>query len=200
MRSRSRTRLSVGTGPGLPDSAFEHDGQLTKREVRAATLAALQPFPGALLWDIGAGCGSISIEFMRAARGARALAIEDMPARRAMIEANAARLGVPELTLVKGRAPAALKGLETPDAVFIGGGLTRPGVFDTAFAALRIGGILVANSVTVEGEAMLLALAPRHGGTLTRISVSRAEPVGSFLAFKPMLQVTQLIIRKAAAK
>ena len=188
----------TGTGTGLPDSAYEHDGQLTKREVRAATLAALQPFPGALLWDIGAGCGSISIEFMRAARGARALAIEDMPARRAMIEANASRLGVPELTLVKGRAPAALKGLETPDAVFIGGGLTREGVFDAAFGALKPGGILVANSVTVQGEAKLLALAPLHRGTLSRISVSRAEPVGSFLAFKPMLQVTQLIIRKKA--
>ncbi len=188
----------MGTGAGLPDSAFEHDGQLTKREVRAATLAALQPFPGALLWDIGAGCGSISIEFMRAARGARALAIEDMPARRVMIEANAAKLGVPELTLVKGRAPAALKGLEAPDAVFIGGGITRDGVFDTALAALKSGGVLVANSITVQGEAKLLALAPLHGGALTRISVSRAEPVGSFLAFKPMLQVTQLIIRKKA--
>ena len=192
--------LFTGTGVGLPDSAFEHDGQLTKREVRAATLAALQPFPGALLWDIGAGCGSVSIEFMRAARGAKALAIEDMPARRAMIGANAAKLGVPELTMVKGRAPAALKGLEAPDAVFIGGGLTRDGVFDAAFGALKPGGILVANSVTVQGEAKLLALAPLHGGTLTRISVSRAEPVGAFLAFKPMLQVTQLIIRKKAAK
>jgi precorrin-6B C5,15-methyltransferase / cobalt-precorrin-6B C5,C15-methyltransferase len=187
-----------GTGAGLPDSAFEHDGQLTKREVRAATLAALQPYPGALLWDIGAGCGSISVEWMRAARGARALAVEDMPMRRTMIEANARKLGVPELTLVKGRAPAALKGLETPDAVFIGGGITRPGVFETAFAALRTGGVLVANSVTVEGEAKLLALAPLHGGTLSRISVSRAEPVGGFLAFKPMMQVTQLIIRKKA--
>jgi precorrin-6B C5,15-methyltransferase / cobalt-precorrin-6B C5,C15-methyltransferase len=188
----------TGTGAGLPDSAFEHDGQLTKREVRAVTLSALQPFSGALLWDIGAGCGSVCIEFMRAARGARALAIEDMPARRALIEANAARLGVPELTLVKGRAPAALKGLETPDAVFIGGGLTCNGVFDAAFGALKPGGILVANSVTVQGEAKLLALAPQHGGMLTRICVSRAEPVGAFLAFKPMLQVTQLIIRKKA--
>ena len=190
----------MGSGAGLPDSAFEHDGQLTKREVRAATLAALQPYPGALLWDIGAGCGSVSIEWMRAARGASALAVEDMPMRRAMIEANARRLGVPELMLVKGRAPAAMKGLETPDAVFVGGGITRPGVFDTAFAALRTGGLLVANSVTVEGEAKLLALAPLHGGTLSRISVSRAEPVGGFLAFKPMMQVTQLIIRKKALK
>ncbi len=190
----------TGTGPGLPDSAFEHDGQLTKREVRAATLAALQPFPGALLWDIGAGCGSVGVEWMRASRGARALAVEDMPMRRAMIEANAVKLGVPELALVKGRAPAALQGLEKPDSVFIGGGITRPGVFDTAFAALRTGGILVANSVTVEGEARLLALAPLHGGTLSRISVSRAEPVGGFLAFKPMMQVTQLIIRKKALK
>lgn len=186
----------TSTGTGLPDSAFEHDGQLTKREVRAATLAALQPFPGAVLWDIGAGCGSIGIEWMRAARGAKALAIEDMPARRAMIEKNAATLGVPELILVKGRAPAALKGLEAPDAVFIGGGITRDGVFDAAISALKPGGVLVANSITVQGEARLLALAPLHGGSLSRISVSRAEPVGSFLAFKPMLQVTQLIVRK----
>jgi precorrin-6B C5,15-methyltransferase / cobalt-precorrin-6B C5,C15-methyltransferase len=191
---------TVLTCIGLPDSAFEHDGQLTKREVRAATLAALQPFPGALLWDIGAGCGSISVEWMRAARGAKALAVEDMPMRRAMIEANARKLGVPELTLVKGRAPAALKGLDAPDAVFIGGGITRPGMFDTAFDALKTGGVLVANSVTVEGEAKLLALAPLHRGTLSRISVSRAEPVGGFLAFRPMMQVTQLIIRKNASQ
>lgn len=189
----------TGTGAGILDSAFEHDGQLTKCEVRAATIAALQPFPGALLWDIGAGCGSIGIEFMRAARGARAIAIEAAAARRAMIETNAKRLGVPELTLASGEAPAALEGLPQPDAVFIGGGLTRPDVFETAFAALRAGGVLVANAVTVEGEAKLFTLAQSHDGALTRIAVSRAEPVGGFLAFKPMLPVTQLSIRKKAA-
>ncbi len=189
--------LFTGTGPGLPDSAFEHDGQLTKREVRAVTMAALQPFPGALLWDIGAGCGSISIEFMRAARGAQGRCpLRTCRRGGQLLRQMPIKLGVPELVLVKGRAPAALKGLETPDAVFIGGGITRDAVFDTAFAALKPGGILVSNSVTVQGEAKLLALAPLHGGTLSRISVSRAEPVGSFLAFKPMLQVTQLIIKK----
>jgi precorrin-6B C5,15-methyltransferase / cobalt-precorrin-6B C5,C15-methyltransferase len=188
---------AVLTGPGLPDSAFEHDGQLTKREVRAATLSALQPFPGALLWDIGAGCGSVGIEWMRAGLGARAVAIEENDARLAMVEINAKMLGVPGLKTVQGTAPDTLKNLPGPDAVFIGGGITDSGVFEAAFEALRPNGILAANAVTVQGEARLIELAGMHGGALSRISVSRAEPVGGFTAFKPMMPVTMLTIRKA---
>ncbi len=138
--------------PGLPDDAFAHDGQLTKREVRAATLAALAPAPGQLLWDVGAGCGSIAIEWLRAAPNARAIAIERDAARRALIEANAATLGVPRLEIVAGVAPAALGGLAAPDAVFIGGGVADAALVEACWRALRLGGRLVANVVTVEGE------------------------------------------------
>lgn len=181
---------------GLPDDAFQHDGQLTKREVRAATLAALAPYPGAILWDVGAGCGSIAIEWLRAARGARAFAIEDNAARRGMMAANATNLGVPDLKVIAGRAPAAMAGLAAPDAVFIGGGVAEVGVFETCFQELKPGGRLVANAVTVEGEARLIDLARAWGGGLTRIAVSRAEPVGKFLAFKPMMPVTMLVLQK----
>lgn len=181
---------------GLPDDAFQHDGQLTKREVRAATLAALVPYPGAVLWDVGAGCGSVAIEWTRAARGSKAFAIEDNAARRAMIAANAIKLGVPDLTIVEGRAPEALAGLPAPDAVFIGGGISEPGVFETCFQALKPGGQLVANAVTMEGEARLIVLAQEWGGSLSRIAVSRAEPVGRFMAFKPLMPVTMLVLQK----
>jgi precorrin-6B C5,15-methyltransferase / cobalt-precorrin-6B C5,C15-methyltransferase len=190
-------QIYFGAAPGLPDDAFEHDGQLTKREVRAATLCALQPFPGALLWDIGAGCGSVGIEWMRAARGARAVAVEENDARLAMIEANAKALGVPELKIVKGAAPDCLRGLPAPDAVFIGGGITDARLFEGAFDALIPNGMLVANAVTVQGEARLIELAGKHGGALSRMAVSRAEPVGGFTAFKPMMPVTMLTLRKA---
>ncbi len=184
------------TVAGLPDDAFEHDGQLTKREVRAATLAALAPYPGAVLWDVGAGCGSIAIEWLRAARGAKAFAVEDNAARRGMMATNAARLGVAELQIVAGRAPEGLAALPQPDAVFIGGGITDPNVFETCFQALKLGGRVVANAVTVEGEARLIDLAQAWGGSLSRIAVSRAEPVGKFLAFKPMMPVTMLALQK----
>ena len=184
------------TVPGLPDDAFRHDGQMTKREVRAASLAALGPYPGAVLWDVGAGCGSIAIEWMRAARGAKAFAVEDNETRRAMMAENATVLGVPELHIIEGRAPAALAGLAAPDAVFIGGGVSEPGVFEACFEALKPGRRLVANAVTVEGEARLIELAQAHDGRLSRIAVSRAEPVGRFLAFKPLMPVTMLEITK----
>lgn len=181
---------------GMPDDAFEHDGQLTKRVVRAATLSALQPYPDALLWDIGAGCGSISIEWMRAARSAMAIAIEPNAQRRKMIENNRVVLGVPKLQVVPGEAPEALKGLPVPDAVFIGGGLTSKGVFEAAWRALRPGGRLVANGVTLESEARLIALAEKHGGTLERIAASEAAPVGRFSAMKPFMTVTQWTVVK----
>lgn len=177
---------------GLPDDAFEHDGQLTKREVRAATLAALAPLPGGTLWDLGAGCGSISIEWMRAGEGRTAIAIERDAGRAAMIARNAATLGVPGLRIVRGAAPEALEGLPRPDAVFIGGGIRTPGLLAAAWANLPPGGRLVANVVTAEGEAQLLDWRERHGGTLTRIAVSRAEPVGPHHLWRSLAPVTQL--------
>jgi len=182
--------------PGLPDEAFRHDGQMTKREVRAATLAALAPVPGQLLWDIGAGCGSVAVEWMRAAARARAVAIERKAERRAMIAENAAALGAPLLQVVAGEAPAALDGLEAPDAIFIGGGVSQDGLIGLCWQALKPGGRLVANAVTLEGEAALLAWQKEHGGALSRIAISRAEPVGPFQGWRPMMPVTQY----AAAK
>jgi precorrin-6Y C5,15-methyltransferase (decarboxylating) len=182
--------------PGLPDRAFTHDGQLTKQPIRAATLAALAPLPGELLWDIGAGSGAIAIEWLRAARGTRAIAIERSTERGAMIRTNAASLGTPDLKVVQGSAPDALSDLPAPDAVFIGGGVTIEGVFEAAWAALKPGGRLVANVVTLEGEALLLARHGQLGGSLTRFSISRAEPVGPHQAWRPLMPVTQLLLEK----
>lgn len=176
---------------GLPDDAFVHDGQLTKREVRAATLSALAPLPGQTLWDVGAGSGAISIEWLRAAPSSRAFAVERDTDRCTFILRNAAALGVPELNLVAGEAPAALTDLPEPDAVFVGGGLSVPGLVESCLDALKPGGRLVANAVTVEGEARLFALHGKHGGQLTRIAVSRAEPVGAFQGWRSLMPVTQ---------
>jgi len=184
------------TVPGLPDSAFHHDGKLTKRAVRAATLAALAPAPGQHLWDVGAGSGAVAVEWMRAARGASADAIEPRIERRAMIASNAAALGTPELGIVAGEAPTALGGLTPPDAVFIGGGITAPGLIERCWAALPPGGRLVANVVTLEGESRVIEAAARFGGALERISVARAVAVGEFQGFKPQMSVTQWAVTK----
>ena len=177
---------------GLPDAAFAHDGQLTKRDVRAATLSRLAPMPGELLWDVGAGCGSIGIEWMRAEGSCRAIAVEPSPERRVLIERNRVALGVPDLVLIPGRAPQALEGLEPPDAVFIGGGLTLEGVADRCWQALKPGGRLVANGVTLQSEAFLVGLRERIGGDLTRISVAHGEPLGRFLGWRTAMPVTLL--------
>ena len=176
--------------PGLSDDMFQHDGTMTKQEVRAVTLAKLMPMRGALLWDIGTGCGSVAVEWMRAARYARAIGIEPRADRRAMAAANALSLGVPKLELIDGQVPEALDGLEKPDAVFIGGGLS-PETFDAAFAALRPLGRLVANAVTLESEATLVDLHKTHGGQLVKLSVNRAEPVGRLTGWRPLMPVTQ---------
>ncbi len=177
--------------PGLPDDLFEHDGQITKREVRAVTLSALAPTPGAVLWDVGAGCGSIAIEWMRA--GGFAVAVERDTNHCDMIARNAALLGVPGLQVLAGAAPEALEDLKgsIPDAVFIGGGVTRDGVLDQCWEALKPGGRLVANAVTVESEAVLLAWQARQGGRLIRLSVSRLAPTGRFHSWRPFMPVTQ---------
>ncbi|RSM45722.1 cobalamin biosynthesis bifunctional protein CbiET [Actinoplanes sp. ATCC 53533] len=176
--------------PGLPDALYESDGQLTKREVRAVTLAVLGPQPGELLWDVGAGSGSIAIEWMRTHRDCRAVAVESASERVGRIVRNAAALGVPKLRVVEGRAPGALAGLPAPDAVFIGGGLTRDGVVDAVLAALPAGGRLVANAVTLESEAVLAAWYAKLGGDLTRLAVQRAAPVGGFTGWRAMMPVT----------
>ncbi|MDP3967142.1 MAG: precorrin-6Y C5,15-methyltransferase (decarboxylating) subunit CbiT, partial [Nocardioides sp.] len=177
--------------PGLPDDTFDHDGQLTKREIRAVTLSALAPRPGQLLWDVGGGAGSIAIEWLRAHPTTRAVAVEQHEERAARIAANAARCGVPELEVAHGRAPDALAELHPPDAVFIGGGLTVPGVVEACWAALRPGGRLVANAVTLESQADLVRWRDRFGGTLTRIDVARSTDVGRFTGWRPAMPVMQ---------
>ncbi len=178
---------------GLPDDAFRHDGQLTKRVVRAATLAALAPLPGELLWDIGAGCGSIAIEWLRAARDMRAIAIERDKARAAFIAENAAVLGVPEIEIIGSAAPAALAALPLPDAIFIGGSVSDGSIWDMAWRSLRPGGKLVANAVTLAGEAVLFQRHAAQGGELTRIAVAQAE---DHRFWRQSMPVTQLVLVK----
>lgn len=181
---------------GLPDSAFEHDGQLTKRDVRAITLARLAPTPGELLWDVGAGSGSIGIEWMRAHPSCRALAVEADTGRQQLIERNRDALGVPGLQLIRGKAPQALAGLERPDAVFIGGGVTREGVFETCWQQLKPGGRLVANAVTLQSELTLMNWRERYGGELTRVHIAQAQPLGEFDTWRQALPITLLDLVK----
>jgi precorrin-6Y C5,15-methyltransferase (decarboxylating) len=179
--------------PGLPDNAYHHDGQLTKREVRAVTLSTLAPLPGELLWDVGAGCGSISIEWMRSHPRCRAIAIEQNSSRLSYIADNATALGTPNLQIIAGKAPDILKDLPAPDAIFIGGGVTAEGLFDICWQALRTGGRLVANVVTIEGEQILFEWYKKVGGNFSRITIHRAEPIGKFLGWRAMAPVTQWI-------
>lgn len=190
-------RLPLTTG--LPDDAFRHDGQLTKRDVRAMTLARLAPKPGELLWDVGAGCGSIGIEWMRAHTSCRTLAIEANDVRQEHIRFNRDALGVPALQLVCGAVPEALLGLERPDAIFIGGGVTLPGVFEHCWEQLKPGGRLVANAVTLQSEALLVSWRERIGGELTRLVVSQAQPLGGFDTWRAALPITLLEVWKQQA-
>jgi precorrin-6Y C5,15-methyltransferase (decarboxylating) len=180
--------LTLGRHPGLPDAAYESDGQLTKWPIRAMTLAALRPAPGELLWDVGAGSGSIGIEWLRAEPRARAIAIESREDRAARISANALHLGVPSLRVVHGVAPGVLAGLDLPDVVFVGGGLNEPGLLETC---VQTGARIVANAVTLEGEQALYAVQREHGGSLLRIELSHAEPLGSLEAWRPQRPVVQ---------
>ncbi len=181
---------------GLPDAWFEHDGQLTKQEVRAMTLAVLAPRQGEVLWDIGCGSGSIAIEWLLRHPANRAVAVERRGDRAARAARNAASLGVPRLTVIEGEAPAALAALPPPDAVFLGGGAERPSLVEAAWDALRAGGRLVANAVTIETETVLLEACRRHGGTLRRLAVERLEVLGTMRAFRPALTVTQWAAEK----
>ncbi len=187
----------LATTPGLPDEVFANDGQLTKRIVRAATVSALAPRPDACLWDLGAGCGSVSIEWLRASPGGAAYAVERVSERCALIRKNASVLGVPQLNIVESDV-AVLVGddLPTPDAVFIGGGLTEETVH-RSHDALSMHGRLVANAVTVEGEAVLAYAHATYGGELNRIAVATASAVGERTGWRPAMPVTQWSCYKA---
>jgi precorrin-6Y C5,15-methyltransferase (decarboxylating) len=176
---------------GLPDDYFEHDGQISKREIRAATLAALSPRRGERLWDIGAGSGSIGIEWMLCDPGNIAMAIEESADRAARIARNAATLGVPGLTIVHGRAPAAFAVLPPPDAIFIGGGASDEDVIDQASSALSVGGRLVANAITLETQTLLYRRFKDQGGELVQMQVAHAAPVGTFFGWRPAMPVVQ---------
>jgi len=186
----------IALARGLPDDFFEHDGQLTKSEVRAVTLAALAPLAGETLWDIGLGSGAIAIEWMLCHPSLRAIGVEARPDRAARAARNALSLGVPGLRIVVGEAPAALTNLPVPDAVFVGGGAQDAGVLDAAWSALRAGGRIVVNAVTIETEALLFAAHRARGGTLTRIAIDRLDSVGSMHGFRPAMTVTQWAARK----
>lgn len=188
--------LVIPLAAGLPDSLFAHDGQITKQEIRAVTLAALAPRAGELLWDIGCGSGSVGIEWMLRHPSCRAIGIERDTDRSARAAANAASLGVPAWQGVDGAAPAALADLPTPDAVFIGGGANADGVIDTAWDRLRSGGRLVINAVTLETEAAVIAQQQRRGGSLTRLSVERLDRIGTMHGFRPAMTVTQWRVEK----
>jgi len=182
--------------PGLPDDVFEHDGQLTKREVRAITVSSLAPMPGQMLWDIGAGCGSIGIEWLRGTLNARAIAVERNMDRLGMINRNALALGVPELKVIFGEALTEIIGLPSPDAVFIGGGLTTDGLLEYCWQNLRPGGRLVANAVTFESERRLFEACEMLGGDLNKIEISRAQAMGDYTSWHGLMPVTQLKIIK----
>jgi precorrin-6Y C5,15-methyltransferase (decarboxylating) len=191
--------IEVAAGPdariiplarGLPDELFEHDGQITKREIRAVTLSALAPRAGELLWDIGCGSGSIAVEWLLCDRANRAIGLDGRADRAVRAARNALALGVPDLEIIHGEAPAALVGLPTPDAVFIGGGAQDTGVVEAAWAALRPGGRIVVNAVTIETEALLFAAQAQRGGTLTRLSVDRLGSIGDMRGFCPSRTIT----------
>lgn len=176
---------------GLADALYEHDGQLTKHEIRAATIAALMPLPGQMLWDVGAGCGSVAIEWLRAEPSAQAVAIERHAGRLAMIARNALTFGVPRLAVIDGVVPSALAGLPPPDAAFVGGAVAAPGVLEACWTALPSGGRLVANSVSLEAEARLIAFHHEHGGELIRFAISHADAIGRMTVMRPAMPVLQ---------
>jgi precorrin-6Y C5,15-methyltransferase (decarboxylating) len=183
----------IARAAGLADAMFEHDGQITKREIRALTLSSLAPRRGELLWDVGAGAGSVAIEWMLADPSLRAIAIEARADRAARIRRNAGALGVPGLDVIEGEAPAALAKIPRPHAIFIGGGASDPGVLDKAVAALEPRGRLVVNAVTLETEALLIARHAELGGELIRIALARTDVVGSKTCWRPALPVTQWV-------
>ena len=190
------TPIRLSRVPGLPDDAYENDGQLTKRHVRAITLSALAPEPGELLWDVGGGAGSIGIEWLRSHPSCRAISIERDPERSQRIQRNAELLGVPHLDVRTGEAPAALAELPQPEAIFVGGGLTSAGLLDLCWESLQKYGRMVVNVTTLESEVLVVEARARYGGTLTRIEISRAAPIGRFTGWRPAMPVTQWVAWK----
>lgn len=190
------TPEKLSLAPGLPDDAFETDGQMTKREVRAVTIARLAPLPHQCLWDVGAGTGTIGIEWMRVHRSCSCVAFETREDRAAHIRLNAARLGVPTLKIIEGNAPSSFKGLSQPDAIFMGGSVADDTLFDACWTSLAAKGRLVANAVTVDSEARLAARHARYGGDLMRMMISRADPVGNSYGWRPMMPITQWAVTK----
>jgi precorrin-6Y C5,15-methyltransferase (decarboxylating) len=188
--------MTLAFAPGLDDACFENDGQLTKREIRAITLSALAPRHGELLWDVGLGAGSVAIEWLLRHPSLRAIGIEARADRADRAARNAAALGVPELAIVQGEAPLALQGLAQPDAVFIGGGMGDDGVFDAVWRALKPGGRLVVNAVSLETESRLGDMFRDHGGELVRLQVTRADKVGAMYGWRPAMPVTQWRVTK----
>jgi precorrin-6Y C5,15-methyltransferase (decarboxylating) len=186
----------IALAPGLDDALFEHDGQLTKREIRAVTLSSLEPRHGELLWDIGLGAGSVAIEWLLRHPSLSAIGVEARQDRADRAARNAATLGVPDLKIVQGRAPEALAGLARPDAVFVGGGMMDDGVFEAVWSALKPGGRLVANAVSLETEARLTEYFCRFGGDLVRLQVARADQVGTMSGWRPAMPVTQWRVSK----
>ncbi len=186
----------IALAPGLDDALFEHDGQLTKREIRAVTLSSLEPRHGELLWDIGLGAGSVAIEWLLRHPSLSAIGVEISQDRADRAARNAAALGAPDLKIVQGRAPEALAGLARPDAVFVGGGMMDDGVFEAVWSALKSGGRLVANAVSLETEARLADYFGRFGGDLVRLQVARADKVGAMSGWRPAMPVTQWRVRK----
>ncbi len=187
----------LSTVPGLPDDAFDHDGTITKSDVRAVTLSALAPLPGDLLWDVGAGSGTVAIEWLRAEPAARAVAFEQKPERAEKIRTNANSLGVPSLRIIEGHVPSCLQNEDAPDAIFVGGGIAGDNdVLDTCLRALKLGGRLVANAVTMEAQSKLMEWHKSMGGHLVRIGIASAEPVGGLSALKPALDVLQWRVTK----
>lgn len=176
--------------PGRPEVDFDHDDQISKREVRAVILARLAPRPGEHLWDLGAGSGSVAVEWLLTHPANQATAVEQHPERLERARANARNLGAGSLTLVQAETTGALAGLAAPDAIFIGGGLTAPGLLARCWTALPAGGRLVATAVTTEGEAVLARAQDDYGGTLTRLAVDRSEPLGRFTGWQPLRPVT----------
>ncbi|MCE0535617.1 precorrin-6y C5,15-methyltransferase (decarboxylating) subunit CbiE [Kineosporia rhizophila] len=189
--------LRLSRTPGLPDEAYENDGQLTKRHVRAITLSTLAPEPGELLWDVGGGAGSIGIEWLRTHPSCRAVSIERDPQRAQRIARNAELLGVPHLEVRTGEAPAELTGLPTPDAIFVGGGLTAPGLLEHCWEALAPGGRMVVNVTTLESEMLLAQARSQYGGVLAKIEIAKATAIGRFTGWRPAMPVTQWSAWKA---
>ena len=190
IKASFQTRL-----PGLPDHIFQSDGTMTKQEVRAITVAKLKPVGNALLWDVGCGCGTVAIEWMRAAPSSRAIGIDARLDRCELTSINALNLGVPDLRVIQGNVPSALRELDPPNAIFIGGGFTKE-TFDLCWAELKSMGRLVVNAVTLESEALLLNLYKNYGGELTKISINRVESIGNSAVWKPFKPITQWSLEK----